>query len=489
MTIDSIDYDSIYADALSPNQIAMLDSLGVEWRGRNVKEVCEDIRIKTIQLAALKAPDQLPQIKSMLDYLIEELSEDLLETDEPNTPNEQFTKFDAVTETNRVLIAAAKKKRKKKTKWWIIIAVVVVAVTVAVVTGNPAAGAGAGAAVKGATNSSSDDKRRKDEDDKKESPPQEAGPPNLPDPPPLNTTINYHPLPSSITNPLPPSSIEGTTPPIHHVSSHTTQPDHAPIFIPPQSTHIKTPEPHPELQRPHILTSHGSSSTPPQTVPAHIPDSPEVSNLNPPNAQQAISNKLDNKSESVSGSSNQEFPGNDSKIKPTYGVIPMPGVTATAEVVGGVTLGQALAATATTALAWIGSKLYKPAETQPSDSITHAEQQAAYVKNFEETVALEEKKKWSEVYAPDRPLPRDERTQEPVPETDAPHTELGTKNGTKGKYPQAREFDAQGRPVKDIDFTDHGRPQNHPDPHEHKWKPNPTGGTPQRSPEAEPLTK
>jgi RHS repeat-associated protein len=94
-----------------------------------------------------------------------------------------------------------------------------------------------------------------------------------------------------------------------------------------------------------------------------------------------------------------------------------------------------------------------------------------------------------EMYAPDRPLPRDPRTQEPVPEADVPHTELGTKNGTKGKYPQAREFDAQGRPVRDIDFTDHGRPQNHPNRHQHKWKPNPTGGTPQRSPEAEPLTK
>ena len=95
----------------------------------------------------------------------------------------------------------------------------------------------------------------------------------------------------------------------------------------------------------------------------------------------------------------------------------------------------------------------------------------------------------TDVYAPDRPLPRDPRTKEPVPETDASHTELGTKKGTKGKYPQAREFDAQGRPVKDIDFTDHGRPQNHPNPHEHKWKPNPTGGTLQRSLEAEPLIK
>ncbi|NGX36927.1 MAG: tRNA(Glu)-specific nuclease WapA [Chlamydiae bacterium] len=94
----------------------------------------------------------------------------------------------------------------------------------------------------------------------------------------------------------------------------------------------------------------------------------------------------------------------------------------------------------------------------------------------------------TDVYAPDRPLPREPRTKEPVPETNVPHTELGTKDGTKGKYPQAREFDAQGKPVKDIDFTNHGRPQNHPNPHEHKWKPNQTGGTPKRSPEAEPVS-
>ena len=94
----------------------------------------------------------------------------------------------------------------------------------------------------------------------------------------------------------------------------------------------------------------------------------------------------------------------------------------------------------------------------------------------------------TDVYVPDRPLPRDPRTKEPVPEADGAYTQLGTKDGTKGKYPQAREFDAQGKPVKDIDFTDHGRPKNHPNPHEHKWKPNPTGGTPQRSPEAEPLS-
>ncbi len=44
-----------------------------------------------------------------------------------------------------------------------------------------------------------------------------------------------------------------------------------------------------------------------------------------------------------------------------------------------------------------------------------------------------------------------------MPETDgAPHTQLGTKM----KYPPVREYDENGKPVQDIDFTDHGTPKN-----------------------------
>lgn len=34
--------------------------------------------------------------------------------------------------------------------------------------------------------------------------------------------------------------------------------------------------------------------------------------------------------------------------------------------------------------------------------------------------------------------------------------------------------------MKTIDFTDHGDPIIHPNPHEHPYKPNITGGTPMR---------
>lgn len=58
----------------------------------------------------------------------------------------------------------------------------------------------------------------------------------------------------------------------------------------------------------------------------------------------------------------------------------------------------------------------------------------------------------------------------------------------QGKYPQAREFDEHGNPVRDIDFTDHGRPENHQNPHQHEQLPNPTGGTRIRDPIGKPVT-
>jgi len=84
---------------------------------------------------------------------------------------------------------------------------------------------------------------------------------------------------------------------------------------------------------------------------------------------------------------------------------------------------------------------------------------------------------------PDRKLLRDEKGN-PVPDkdTEGPHTQLGRNVERNGKYNQAREFDKDGKPVRDIDFTDHGRPQNHLDPHQHRYVPNQTGGTPMHGP-------
>ncbi|WP_225613924.1 RHS repeat-associated core domain-containing protein [Delftia sp. DLF01] len=79
---------------------------------------------------------------------------------------------------------------------------------------------------------------------------------------------------------------------------------------------------------------------------------------------------------------------------------------------------------------------------------------------------------------PDRDLPRDPKHGTPMPDPEAegnPHTQLGQKDGRRGRYDQAREFDSNGKPVRDIDFTDHGR--GHPNPHQHEYEQNPKGGT------------
>lgn len=60
----------------------------------------------------------------------------------------------------------------------------------------------------------------------------------------------------------------------------------------------------------------------------------------------------------------------------------------------------------------------------------------------------------------------------PVAEGKHLHTQLGTNR--KGKYPQAREFGADGEIMRDIDFTDYGRPHDYTRPHQHKYVENET---------------
>ncbi|MBQ9601578.1 MAG: hypothetical protein IJR46_06155, partial [Neisseriaceae bacterium] len=94
---------------------------------------------------------------------------------------------------------------------------------------------------------------------------------------------------------------------------------------------------------------------------------------------------------------------------------------------------------------------------------------------------------WSS-YRPDRELPKDKYGNK-IPDSEYPHTQLGTKNGRNGSYTQGREwgYDDNGKlvPKRDIDFTNHSR-SDHTNPHQHTYTPNPTDGTYQRG-KAEPL--
>ena len=90
----------------------------------------------------------------------------------------------------------------------------------------------------------------------------------------------------------------------------------------------------------------------------------------------------------------------------------------------------------------------------------------------DEEAKKKEKNKWrskreyTHTYAPSRPLPHSENGVH-APDVDVPHTQLGTNQSENGKFPQAREYGKDGELVRDIDFTDHGRPNLHANPHQH----------------------
>ena len=70
-----------------------------------------------------------------------------------------------------------------------------------------------------------------------------------------------------------------------------------------------------------------------------------------------------------------------------------------------------------------------------------------------------------------QPLPRKNGFPEPDPiAAGNPHTRLGRSKSNPGSpgYNQAAEFDASGRPTKEVDFTDHGSPGSHTNPHQHR---------------------
>jgi RHS repeat-associated protein len=71
---------------------------------------------------------------------------------------------------------------------------------------------------------------------------------------------------------------------------------------------------------------------------------------------------------------------------------------------------------------------------------------------------------------------------EPVPSSMSPHTQIGTKEGSKGPYIQTRTWGENGQQGRRTDWTDHGRPDTHSNPHDHPVIPNPSGGTPQVGP-------
>jgi len=78
------------------------------------------------------------------------------------------------------------------------------------------------------------------------------------------------------------------------------------------------------------------------------------------------------------------------------------------------------------------------------------------------------------VFTPEREIENDPRTGGPVIDGEAQgtwHTQLGRRTGSNGTYPKRRTITEDGKVEKEVEHTDHGRPQNHPNPHQHKRDP------------------
>ena len=73
------------------------------------------------------------------------------------------------------------------------------------------------------------------------------------------------------------------------------------------------------------------------------------------------------------------------------------------------------------------------------------------------------------------PLPRNQNGVN-LPSSLDPHTQIGWAFGRKGGYKQTRQWGKDGKLIKTTDWTDHGRPLQHPNPHDHLHTTNPTGG-------------
>jgi len=88
--------------------------------------------------------------------------------------------------------------------------------------------------------------------------------------------------------------------------------------------------------------------------------------------------------------------------------------------------------------------------------------------------ARQQKRRVHSRYADGTPVYEDEVPQRlppgPDPAAEGAHTRLRWDTINKRVY-QGREFDAEGNPVRDIDFTTHPL-ASHPTPHQHEWIPN-----------------
>ena len=116
MSIDGVtSYGEIYD--LTEDDIELYDATGVEWRGRNVLDVRDDLCIKNIVrfaqvylFTSLTNPKRLPELKAEIIDIFEPIFE--TEDDEEEEPSVILYRFDPISRTYHEIIGAEGKPLK-----------------------------------------------------------------------------------------------------------------------------------------------------------------------------------------------------------------------------------------------------------------------------------------------------------------------------------------------------------------------------------------
>lgn len=108
---DAISYADVYENNLTDEHMQYLDALGVEWRGRNVFEMRDEVCIKAMQIfsqiyqqTALTNPAALPQLQAEMIQYVERVFDHASEDREGPSP--LMYRFDPISGTHRELTAA-----------------------------------------------------------------------------------------------------------------------------------------------------------------------------------------------------------------------------------------------------------------------------------------------------------------------------------------------------------------------------------------------
>lgn len=116
MSVENVDSSDSYVEStiISRESLKLLDEMHIEWRGRNVVEIYDDVRIKAILMAAQEysrcsqknSPDELSRIKSETVQFIADVFS-VVKVESNQEESNLASRFDPISGTYKVLTVAS----------------------------------------------------------------------------------------------------------------------------------------------------------------------------------------------------------------------------------------------------------------------------------------------------------------------------------------------------------------------------------------------